>query len=165
MVLPVAELMKEIGYTRALIFHGSTGRGKGMDEVSVLGETYFAEIKDGRITTFTMTPSDFGLAEMDESQLVPGELDAEAALMVRLLDGKLGGAREEMVAVNAAPILYLGGQANTLVEGYKAAKAIISSGTALEKLKQWVKFQNQDPKAGRAKLDKALRNYDKTRAA
>jgi anthranilate phosphoribosyltransferase len=161
MVLPVAELMKEIGYIRALVFHGSNGNGKGMDEVSVLGETYFAEIKDGRITTFTMTPADFGLAEADEKELVPGTLETEATSMVLLLAGRLGGAREDMVAVNAAPILYLGGQVKTLAEGYEAAKKIISSGSPLEKLKQWVACQNRDSKSGCAKLDTVIRLVDK----
>ena len=160
MVLPVAELMKEIGYVRALVFHGSNGAGKGMDEVSVLGETYFAEIKDNRITTFTMTPADFGLADADEKELVPGNLDEETVSMVRLLAGRMGGAREDMVAVNAAPILYIGGQAKSLAEGYEAAKQIIAMGSPLEKLKEWVGCQNQDPKAGRTKLEKVLRNAE-----
>lgn len=161
MVLPVAELMKEIGYIRALVFHGSNGRGKGMDEVSVLGETYFAEIKDNQITTFIMTPADFGLGEQDENELMPGDLDTETAMMVRLLEGKLGGAREQMVAVNAAPLLYLGGQAKNLGTGYKMAKEIISSGSPLEKLQQWINCQTQYPTAGLAKMAQAQKNADR----
>ncbi|MDV2988696.1 MAG: anthranilate phosphoribosyltransferase [Dehalogenimonas sp.] len=161
MVLPVAELMKVIGYTNALIFHGSNGKGLGLDEVSILGETIFAEIKDNRITTFTMTPSDFNIAEADDSELVPGDLETEAAMMVQLLAGKLGGAREDMVAVNAAPLLYLGGQTSTIVEGYKAAKEIIASGLALAKLRQWVSCQNQNPANGSATLNQIIERVEK----
>jgi anthranilate phosphoribosyltransferase len=156
MVLPVAELMKEIGYTRALIFHGSNGQGQGLDEVSVLGETFFAELKDDHVTTFTMTPADFGIAEAADSELVPLDMETETALMVRLLAGKLGGAREEMVALNAAPLLYLGGQADDIIAGYRKAREIIASGTALDKLKQWVNCQNRCPEAGSAKLEQVI---------
>lgn len=156
MVMPVAELMQEIGYTRALIFHGSNGKGQGLDEVSVLGETFFAELNDGLITTFTMTPADFGISEAAETELVPLDLETETALMVRLLSGKLGGAREDMVALNAAPLLYLGGQADNIVTGYRMAKDIIASGTALEKLKQWVSCQNRCPEEGLAKLGRVI---------
>jgi anthranilate phosphoribosyltransferase len=164
MVEPVARVMREIGYKRALVFHGSNGYGRGMDEVSIFGETFCAEIFDtSEIRTYTMKPEAFPIKNADESEVYPnGNRVAEAKRLIQILSGAKSGADYQLVCANAAPILYIAGKAKDLKHGYEMAESIIKSGKALTKLRQWVATQNTDPKTGLNKFDCLLANIEMT---
>lgn len=158
LVEPVAQVMWEIGYIKALVFYGSNGNGLGMDEVSSLGETVIAELgNSGQIKTYTVKPEDFNITRPDEWVLRPSsDRKAEALNFLRILNCDDHGPRHEITCLNAAPIFYLMGQAKNLQEGFSQAKEIIKSGRAIAKLRQWVMAQNSDPNSGQRKLERLL---------
>ena len=156
LVVPIAEAMKKIGYSRAMVVHGLSADGKrGMDEVSPSGKTFVAEVgEDDRIATFEVSPRDFGAGSVDENLLLPREDRVEEAVeLLRVLSGMERGPREMAVCINAAPILFSAGKADGLREGFTASKEIIRSGGAIDKLADWVVSQNSDPIAGAEKLE------------
>jgi anthranilate phosphoribosyltransferase len=156
LVAPLAEAMREIGYLRAMVVHGLASDGLlGMDEISPSGKTFVAEIwDDGRIETFELSPRDFGAEPVAERLLAPREDRTEEAVeLLRVLSGMERGPRETAVCMNSAPILYIGGKADDLSEGFLASREILRSGEAIDKLGEWVRAQNSDPLAGAERLE------------
>lgn len=158
LVEPVARVMREIGYQRALVVHGSNGCGRGMDEISIFGETYIAELFDtSDITTYTITPDAFGISNAIESDVYPlQDRTAEARRLVEILAGKRTTADYQMVCANAAPIFYIGGQVKDIAEGFRLAQDLIRSGKAIKKLRQWVSSQNTVAELALGKLDELI---------
>jgi anthranilate phosphoribosyltransferase len=156
LVVPIAEAMKYIGYSRAMVVFGLASDGhRGMDEVSPSGKTFVAEIfEDGRIETFELSPRDFGAEPVGERLLAPKDrLMEEAIEFLRVLGGEERGPRETAVCINSAPILFIAGKAEDLSEGFSVSKEIIRSGKALKKLGEWIIAQNSDPLAGAERLE------------
>ncbi|MCP4119691.1 MAG: anthranilate phosphoribosyltransferase [Desulfobacteraceae bacterium] len=155
MVLPVARVMKEIGYERAIVVHGSVfGTDLGMDEASVCGTTFCAELSlDGDIREYSFAPNAFGMGDFDPSELTPDtSCDLEARRFVKLLRTGDGGARAEAAILNAALIFYIAGMAKTLDKGVALAAKALRSGAAFDCLERWVGIQTREPEAGIAKL-------------
>lgn len=150
LVIPVAEAMKKIGYTRAMVVFGLASDGRGMDEVSPSGKSFVAEVReDGGIETFDLTPADFGAEPVDERHLLPREDRVDEAVeLLRVLSGMERGPKETAVSINSAPILKIAGKVDDLWEGFSISREIIRSGKATEKLGEWVRAQNSDPLAG-----------------
>jgi len=157
---PVAELMRRIGYERALVVHGrADGSERGMDEASVCGPTLCLELRaDGTEAEYAFRPEDYGLAPARPEALAP-EPDREEAVrgFVRLLTGaeRAGAARARVDAVilNAALILYVSGLAASIDEGLAQAGKALEDGRALATLRAWVECQNRDPARGLERLD------------
>jgi anthranilate phosphoribosyltransferase len=167
LVEPVACLMREIGYRRAIVVHGLNEDGtKGMDEVSSMGKTIIAELHEsGEIATYTITPEDIGIRHADERAFLPASDRKEEALcFMKILSGMEPGPKTDIVCINAAPILYLMKQTRDLEEGFNMAKEIIDSGRAIAKLRQWVKEQNSNSTStdGEKKLECLLEEVNKT---
>ncbi len=163
LVEPVAKAMKEIGYEKGLVFHGSTGNGaKGMDEISTLGETFIAELSsNGEIRTYTIKPEDFFIKQPNEEALHPdSNRRREALSFLKILADRDHGPKRDIVCLNVAPIFHLMDYARDLAEGFAQAVAVIKSGHALAKLREWVVAQNQDPTTGLTKFDLLLQEID-----
>jgi len=159
LVVPVAETMKEIGYKKAIVFYGLNRDGtKGMDEISTLGMTHVAELNDhGEITTYQLTPEQFGIHDAEESELLFSlDKQEEAKLFLRILCGEESGSRRDIVCLNASPVLYMMGKADSLEECYYRAIEIIDSGSAIKKLGEWVKAQNVNPDKGEEKFERLM---------
>lgn len=157
MLEPVAKVMKEIGYKKAIVVHGVTEDGTlGMDEASSLGETFIAELKeDGTITKYSFSPEDLGIKRATRDEVASlNNLEEEAIRMIALLTGKDSGSRSDIVCLNTALILYLMNQCDTIREGFDKAKDIIASGKAIRKLRDWVEKQNHNPQTGLSQLEK-----------
>jgi len=161
LVKPLVQVMKQIGYQRAMVFHGLNSEGsRGMDEISPLGETFIVELHEsGEVSTYTIFPKDLGIKRRpQESDLLAlSGPKKEALSLLKVLIGKDKGARYVTTCLNAAPIFYLTGKVNDLKEGVEMAKAIIDSGNGLSKLRQWVKEQNIDSQKGEEQLETLLR--------
>jgi anthranilate phosphoribosyltransferase len=125
---PVAEVLRLLGASRAMVVHGS-----GLDEITVTGETDVAEIDGGKIREYTVAPEMFGLARAAPSDLAGGGPEENACIIRTVLDGTPGPARD-IVLMNAAAAIYVGGRAATLAEGIRLAAKSIDSGNAREKL-------------------------------
>jgi len=158
LLLPVAEVMKEIGYKKAIILYGSDENSeRGMDEASVCGTTFCMEIKNNDITEFTFEPEDFGLSKHKPELLNPEtDIDSEVKTFLSLLSGNGSEARTDALILNAGILLYVAGNADSIQSGNERAKSIIKECSAIEKLKQWVKYQNSNPQNGLDKFEALL---------
>jgi len=154
LLMPVAEVMKAIGYTDALVVYGGiVGSDKGMDEASVCGTTSGVRLQNGFMHQFFFEPEECGLTRHAPGDLAPDpDRYAAAIKMYQLLGGKGSKARSEAVILNSALIFFVRNMVVTLSEGVEMAREILLSGQALAALRRWIEVQNGDPSAGLAKL-------------
>lgn len=134
---PMAETLRELGSTSAWLVHG----GDGTDELSIAEPSSVAQLKDGEITEFEISPEDAGLPFHPFEDIVGGEPAENAAALRRLLDGAPGAYRDA-VLMNAAGALLVAGRAANLREGVEIARASIDSGKARERLAQLAAITN-----------------------
>ena len=127
----MANVLNALGTKRAMIFHGMAG----LDELSTLGETKISELRDGKVRTFTLLPSDVGLETASVADLAAGDggvVDNVRALL-GVLDGEKGPKRD-IVLLNAASALVVADKAADLREGMEMAAKSIDSGAAMNAL-------------------------------
>lgn len=104
-VHPLAQTMCNLGMVRAAVVHGS-----GLDEVALHGETTVAEIQNGEIHEYTLTPADFGVETSPLSSIKGGTPEENKEIIARILQGKGTDAQQNAVAINVALLLRLFGQ-------------------------------------------------------
>jgi len=159
LVNPVAKVMKEIGYKRAIVIHGLDKDGvSGMDEASTLGMTIVSELKEnGIIQDYSVSPEDIGILRACPESIAPlNNLKDEASRFVGILSGKENGACSDIACFNAAFLLYLMDITPGIKEGFYQAKKIIKSGKAINKLKSWICAQQTQEGNGISKLNSLL---------
>ncbi len=137
-VEPLAHVLKNLGSTCVWVMHGSDG----LDELTTTGSSRVAELKDGNVSTFEVTPEDVGLPRAAAADLKGGDPDENTAALRRLLDGEMGPYRD-IVALNAAASLVVAGKANTLKDGVQIAGDAIASGAAKAALDKLVAVSNE----------------------
>jgi len=135
---PLAEALAGLGTEHALVVHGMCG----MDEISTLGETQVSELKDGTVGTKMWAPEDFGLKQAEPEDIAGGDVAESAQALVSVLEGE-PGPRRDIVALNTAAAIYVGGLVENVPEGLKLAQDTIDSGVAKEKLEQLVALSNK----------------------
>ncbi|WP_439814509.1 anthranilate phosphoribosyltransferase [Zavarzinia sp. CC-PAN008] len=128
-VEPLAHVLRDLGAERAWIVHGSDG----LDEITTTGSTRVAELRDGQVSTFDITPEDAGLPRADGATLKGADATANAAALRRVLEGE-AGAYADVVLLNAAAALIVAGLATDLKDGVALARTSIASGAALGRL-------------------------------
>jgi anthranilate phosphoribosyltransferase len=133
----VAEALSMLGLRRALVVHGSDG----LDEITISTSTRIAELRNGQVRTYEVTPEEFGLRRAPLSEIAGGDTATNAAIVRRILRGEKS-ARRDVVLLNAAAALVAAGRADSLGEALPAAADSIDSGTALAKLEALVKFSS-----------------------
>jgi anthranilate phosphoribosyltransferase len=132
---PMAEVLQKLGSDHVWVVHGSDG----LDELTVTGPTYVAELKDGAIREFEVSPADVGLNVSDINALKGGDADVNADAIRALLDGQPSAYRD-IVLMNTGAALVVAGVTATLQDGVDKARAAIDSGKAKDTLEQWVDF-------------------------
>ncbi len=139
----MAEVLKLLNMKRAFVVHGfDEGQGKGMDELSTLGENVVSELcEDGQVRDFKILPEEFGLRRTRAEDLTGGGGEENGRILIDILKGKEQGAKRDIVLLNAAAGLLLGNKAKSLKEGIKIAAQLIDDGQAYEKLAQLRSFQ------------------------
>lgn len=137
-VEPLAHVLKNLGSTRVWVMHGSDG----LDELTTTGPSRVAELKDGNVSTFEVTPEEVGLPRAAAADLKGGDPDENTAALRRLLDGESGPYRD-IVALNAAASLVVAGKAPTLKDGVQMAGDAIASGAAKSALDKLVAVSNE----------------------
>ena len=130
LVRPIAETMAKMGLKRAAVVHGS-----GLDEVAIHGETQVAEIIDGEISEYTLTPEDFGVATYPLEAIKGGEPEENRAIITDILTGKGTDAQVAAVAVNVSLLLRLFGNEDLKANTQKAID-VMNSGQAFELVQQ-----------------------------
>lgn len=141
-VRPIAEVLRDMGSNHVLVVHSADG----LDEISVGSETYVAELNNGEITEYTITPEQFGIERSDLAELKVAGAEESLALIKSLLKGDEGPA-SDIVALNAGAAIYAAGIARSLEEGVKVAQDVLASGIANEKLNELVEVSQMMKKA------------------
>jgi len=130
-----ARVLKQLGSKHVMIVHGENG----LDEISLSGPTFVAELKHGFVTEFKIEPKQFGLDLAPIDALRAADKDASMAMLKAVLDNQLGPAKD-IVALNAGAAIYVAGLANDLWGGVTKAREMIESGKARAKLDELIKF-------------------------
>jgi len=137
---PMAEVLGKLGAERAWVVHGSDG----IDELTTTGPSYVAEWKDGKVTTFEVTPEEAGLPRATAADLKGGDPATNALAVNALLDGHPGAYRD-VVFYNSAAALLVAGKAATLRAGVQMAAEAVDSGKARATLAKLVAITNSKP--------------------
>lgn len=130
LIKPIAETLKMLGYTHAYVVHGS-----GMDEVAIHGETQVAEVRNGNIRYFTLTPQDFGLKQYTLKDIEGGTPEMNRDMLIAILQGHGKPAHEAAIAANVAMLMSLFGQSD-LKKNAQQAIEMMHSGKAYKLLQQ-----------------------------
>ncbi len=126
----MAEVLGELGVRRALVVHGD-----GMDEVTTMGKTQMAELRDGRVHVTSVEPASLGITPPPPETIAGGTPQQNAEVTTSVLRGQPGPARD-LVVLNAAAALVVAELAEDLAEGMTLAGRSIDSGAAHEKLEE-----------------------------
>jgi anthranilate phosphoribosyltransferase len=135
LVEKLAEALSILGLRRALVVHGSDG----LDEITITGTTRVAEVRDGQVHSYEVTPEEFGLQRATLEDICGGDAAFNATLIREVLSGKKS-ARRDVVLLNAAAALVAAGRADHLRDAVPLAADAIDSGTALAKLQELIDF-------------------------
>ncbi|HEY6768807.1 MAG TPA: anthranilate phosphoribosyltransferase [Candidatus Sulfotelmatobacter sp.] len=133
LVEKLAEALSMLGLRRALVVHGLDG----LDEISIGGPTRIAEVRDGIVRTYEVTPEEFGLPRSPLSDIAGGDAVENAAIIRAVLGGERS-ARRDVVLLNAAAALVAAGRANHIAEGVPLAAQALDSGAAAAKLQSLI---------------------------
>lgn len=137
-VVPLAEVLKELGSEAAWVVYGD-----GLDEITTAGITNVAELKNGEIRTFELTPEEVGLRRASLDELKGGDADFNAIALKEVLQGKQGAYRD-IVLFNSGAALVVAGKAANIQEGIELARKSIDTGAALAILEKLIEFSNMD---------------------
>ena len=129
LVAPIAETLRQLGLARGMVVHGS-----GLDEIAIHGVTQVAEIRDGAIQQYTLTPADFGLQEFALDAIRGGEPEENRAISEAILAGRGSDAQNSAIAINLAPLLVMGGVSQTLKQGAELVLSTLRSGKTLDRV-------------------------------
>ena len=136
-VEPLAQVLQNLGCEACWICHGEGG----MDEIVPTGTTWISELKDGKITSFTLTPEEAGLRRSSFEDLKGGDAEHNANALRHVLGGKPSAFRDAAV-MTAAAALVVAGSAPDLRQGVAASQKAIDSGAAEAALNTLVKVSN-----------------------
>src|SRR5215208_2271694 len=134
----LARSLQLLGSERAWVVHGADG----IDEISPTGYTKVSECRAGRVRTFYVHPSDFGLRKVPLEALAGGDAAENASIVQRVLAGD-PGARRDAVLLNAAAGLFVAGRAESIRAGIDVAAAAIDGGAATATLSRLVEVSQQ----------------------
>lgn len=137
-VEPIAETLKNLGTKSAWVVHGQDG----LDEISTTAPTDIAILREGEITTKTITPEHFGLESSDLEKLKGGDADENAAALRAILEGQKCAYRD-IVLANTSAVLNIFGKTDDLKEGVAMAAEEIDSGHAYQLLKDYISFTRE----------------------
>jgi anthranilate phosphoribosyltransferase len=131
-----AEILQRLGRDSAWVVHGTTGDGRSVDEVSLMGSTricksgLYQDLEDEEVR-----PRDFGLKHAEVSELQGGDAKVNAVILESILAGRETGPKRDMVTLNAGAALACAGLADNMGDGIGIAREMVDSGAALERLR------------------------------
>ena len=125
----LAQVLAKLGTKHALVVHGEDG----LDEVTTTTKTMVSEVKNGKIANYEISPEEFGINKSMLNELAGGAPRENAVILLDILRGKRGAARD-IVVLNSAVAIYAADRINNIKEGIALAEEAIDSGRALRKL-------------------------------
>ncbi|ODS57159.1 MAG: anthranilate phosphoribosyltransferase [Agrobacterium sp. SCN 61-19] len=135
-LVPGAEALRDLGLTSAWVVHGS-----GLDEITTTGPSQVAELKDGEIRTFELTPDDFGVETVSLDAIRGGDGTVNAAALRDVLGGAKTAYRD-VALCNAAASLIVAGKATDVTEGMHLASQSLDTGSAARALDTLIAISN-----------------------
>ena len=138
LVEPLANVLKNLNVTRAMVVFGDDG----LDEISLSATTTVCEVKGGKLKSYSLDPREYGFSLCNRDDLVGGGPLENKEIALDILRGEKGPKRD-IVLLNCAACLYLAGKAEGIKDGIKIAADLIDSGKALEKMEAFVKATNE----------------------
>jgi anthranilate phosphoribosyltransferase len=136
----MAQVLLKLGSHRAFVVHGD-----GMDEITTTGKTVVAEVNNGEVNSYLISPRDFGIPLGEIDDLVVSSTAESAEIVLGVLRGEKGPQRD-IVVLNAAAGILAGGKGATFKEAIALAEESIDSGNALSKLEELVDLTNTEDK-------------------
>ena len=139
---PIAEVLEKLGCEEAVVVHGLDG----LDEISTVGKTVISHLKNGEVTTTEFSPEDFDIKKACVDSLRGSTPEENAELLFKILSGvcPIGEPKAEVVLVNSAAAVIVGGKAETFKEGMEIARESVKSGAAYKKLESLISFSGGD---------------------
>jgi anthranilate phosphoribosyltransferase len=125
----IARSLAHMDVERALVVHGS-----GLDEMAIHDTTTVAEVRGGEIEEYTLAPEDVGLERRPLAEIAGGSPEENAADLRGILEGEVGGARRDIILLNAGAAVYVAGETDSIEAGVERARRAIGSGAAATKL-------------------------------
>lgn len=135
---PLAEVLSKLGVKRGMVVCGEDG----LDEITLSGKTNVYEIDNGQLRQYEIAPEQFGFQRCSLEELAGGMPGENAQITRNILSGEKGPKRD-VVVLNAACSLYVGGIADSIEAGVKAAEKVLDEGKALEKLEEFIRLTNE----------------------
>ena len=139
LVEPLAQVMANLGVNRGMVVYGQDS----LDEISMCAPTSVCEIRDGKFTSYEITPEQFGYERCEKGALTGGTPAENAEITKAILKGEEKGPKRQAVCLNAGAALYIAVKAASIEEGVKLAESLIDSGAALKKLEEFVEETNK----------------------
>lgn len=134
----LAQVLAALGTKRAWVVHGEDG----LDEITLEGKTFVAEVSEASVRSIEISPRDFGLSESSLERLRGGDAEANARIIREVLSGARRDAARDLVLINAAAALFVGGKVDSLTAAAELAAASINTGAAQMKLEQLIAATN-----------------------
>ena len=136
-VEPLAQVLKQLGSQHVLVVHAEDG----LDEISIAAPTRVAELRDGKISTYTVTPEEFGMQRASLDTIAVENAAQSLAMIGTVFDDQPGPARD-IVCLNAGAAIYAAGLTASLQQGVERASEVIASGGAKQTLASLIETSN-----------------------
>ena len=140
LTLKLAKVLQNLGSEHVLVVHGADG----MDEISFTGDTFVAELKDGKVREYTLNPAQFGLKLHALKSIRVENAQQSKAMILDVLNGKASAgknsAARDIVLLNAGSAIYTAGLQANIHSGIEHAAKVIDSGGALAKLEALIQL-------------------------
>ncbi len=135
LISPLAQVLKNLGSEHVLVVHAADG----LDEISIASETFIAELKNGKVSEYKITPENFGMKRSSLDSLQVSSTAESLAIINDVLSGKESAAKD-IVALNSGAAIYAANVVTSLKAGVDMANDVIASGQAREKFKELIEF-------------------------
>jgi len=136
----MASVVAEMDFNHVIVAHGLDG----LDEISLIGKTSIAEIKNKQIKYYEVTPEDFGLKRCTLEDIAGGSPQFNAQVIRNIFSGKDRGPRRDFLVLNNAATLYVSGKAPSIKEGIDLSRSLLDSGAAQHKLQELIEKSHVD---------------------
>ncbi len=140
LTLPLAKVLSNLKVKEAFVVHSLDG----LDEISINAKTQISHLKNKKIKTFLLNPKKFKLKPCAKKQLQVKNLEESKSISLAIIEGKEKGSCCDIVLINAAASILLGGIAHSLEEGLEKAKLVLDSGAARKKLDDLIAFTHKE---------------------
>jgi len=137
-VEPLAQVLKRLGSEHVLIVNAEDG----LDEISIASASNIAELKDGKVSTYQITPEQFGLQRSSLESLAVDGAESSLTMLKSVLNNQAGAAKD-IVILNSGAAIYAANLTTTLEAGITKAQQVIKNGAALEKFNALIAYSNK----------------------